>query len=56
MDERICFGLDQSFGNKGSVGRVSVFGLRWCRWGMGRWGVGRWLRPGYGGVRGVMSV
>ena len=26
--ERIGFGLYQSFGNKGSVGRV--FGFRWC--------------------------
>ena len=29
MDERIGFGLYQSCGNMGSVGRVSVFGLRW---------------------------
>ena len=27
MDERIGFGLYQSFGNRGSVGRVSVFWL-----------------------------
>ena len=36
MDERTGFGLYQSCGNRVSVGRVSVFGLRWCRWGMGR--------------------
>ena len=29
MDERIGFGLYQSRGNEGSVGRVSVLGLRW---------------------------
>ena len=28
------FGLYQSCGNGGSVGRVSV--LRWCRWGVGQ--------------------
>ena len=41
-------GLGLGFTNpvrKGCVGRVSVFGLRWCRW-----GVGRGLGPGYGGV------
>ena len=31
--------------NRGSVGRVSVFWLRWCRW-----GVCRGLGPGSGGV------
>ena len=46
MDERI--GLYQSYGNRGSAGRVSVFGLRWCV--MCRWGVGRWLGPGSAGV------
>ena len=30
----------------GSVGHVSVFWLRWCRW-----GVGRGLGPGSGAVR-----
>ena len=30
MDERIGLGLYQFCGNRGSVGRVSVFGLRWC--------------------------
>ena len=30
MDKRIGFGLYQSCGNSGSVGRVSVFGLRLC--------------------------
>ena len=33
------FRLYQSCRNKGSVGRVSVFGLRWCGWlGPGRVG------------------
>ena len=41
--ERIGFGLYQSCGNIGSVGRV--FWLLWCRW-----GVGRRLGPGSGGV------
>ena len=45
VDERIGFGLYQSCGDKGSVGRVSVFWLRWCRW-----GVGRGLGPGSGVV------
>ena len=27
--------LYQSSENRGSVGRVSVFGLRWCMWGEG---------------------
>ena len=31
MDEMIGFGLYQSCENRGSVGRVSVFWLRWCR-------------------------
>ena len=30
MDERIEFVLYQSCGSRGSVGRVSVFWLRWC--------------------------
>ena len=34
MDERIVFRLYQSCGNRGIVGRVSVFGLQWCRWGL----------------------
>ena len=50
--ERIGFGLYQSCGNRESVGRVSMFGLRWCD----RWGMGRGLGPGSGGVGGVMSV
>ena len=29
MDERIGYGLYQSCENRGCVGRVSVFGLRW---------------------------
>ena len=36
VDEMIGFRLHQSCGNRGSVGRVSVFWLRWCRWGVGR--------------------
>ena len=36
MDERICFVLYQSCESRRSVGRVSVFGLRWCMWGVGR--------------------
>ena len=51
MDKRIGFGLYQSCGNRGNVGRVSVFWLRW-----GRWGVGKELGPGSGGVGGVMSL
>ena len=47
MDERI--GFYQSCGNRGSVGRV--FGLRLCRW-----GVGRGLGQGLQGLSGVMSV
>ena len=31
MDERIGLGLYQPYGNR-SVGCVSVFWLRWCRW------------------------
>ena len=42
--ERIGFGFYQSCGNRGSVERV--FGLRWCRW-----VVGRALGPGSGWVR-----
>ena len=39
-------GLWQSCRNTGrSAGHVSVFGLQWCRW-----GVGRGLGPGSGGV------
>ena len=34
-----------------SVGRVSVFWLRWCRW-----GVSRGLGPGSEGWGGVISV
>ena len=33
--EWIGFGLYQSCGNKGTVGCVSLFGLRLCRWGCG---------------------
>ena len=34
--------------NRGSVGRVPVFGLRWCGW--CRSAVGKEIRPGSGGV------
>ena len=34
MDERIGFGLYQSYGDRGSVGHVSVF---WCGWLGGEW-------------------
>ena len=44
----IGFGLYQSCGDRGSVGRVSVFCLRWCGW--CRWGVCRGLGPGLGEV------
>ena len=36
MNKRIGFGLYQSSQNKGNVGCVFVFGLRWCRWRVGR--------------------
>ena len=47
MDESIGFGLYQSLRNRESIGRLSVFGLRWCRWevdrgfdqGLKGWGV-----------------
>ena len=45
----IEFGLYQSHGNRGSVGRV--FALRWCRWG----GIGG-LDQGLEGWGGVMYV
>ena len=45
LDEGFGFGLYQSCGNMRSVGRVTVFGLRWCVW-----GVGMGLGPGSGGV------
>ena len=34
MDKRIKLGFFQCCGISGSVGRVSVFGLWWCMWGM----------------------
>ena len=49
VDERIGFGLYQSCGNRGTVGRV--FGLWWCRL-----GVGRGLNQGLEGWAGVMCV
>ena len=35
MDKRIGFGIYQFCGNRMSVGRVYVFGLRQCRNGLG---------------------
>ena len=49
MDERIWFGLYQSSGDRGSVGHVSVFWLRWCRW-VGNLDTGR---EQWGGVMSV---
>ena len=54
VDERIGFGLYQSCGNRGSVGRVSVFWLRWCRLGVCR-GLDQDLE-GWGGVMYVWAV
>ena len=48
MGEIIGFGLYQYCGDRGSVGQVSVFWLRWC--GGVRWGVCRGLGPGSGEV------
>ena len=48
MDNRIGFGIYQSCGNKGNLGRASVFGLRWCSW--CRLGVGRVFGPWSGRV------
>ena len=48
MVERIGFELYQSWGNRGSVGRVFVFCLLWCGW--CRWGMGGGLGPGSGGM------
>ena len=48
---RIGLGLHQSCQNMGSVGRVSLFGLRWCRW-----GVVRGLDQSLEGLGGVMDV
>ena len=45
MEERIGVGFYQSCWNRQSVGHVSIFGLQWCRW-----GVGKRLWPGSGGV------
>ena len=36
VNERIGFGHYQSCGNRGSIGRVYVLGLRFCEWGVGR--------------------
>ena len=51
--ERIGFGLCQSWRNRGKVGYVSVFWLRWCGW---CWGSGwsAWTRVWEGGV--VLSL
>ena len=54
VDERIWFGLYQSSGNRGSVGRMSVFGCG----GVGDVG-GEWvgvLDQGLEGLGGVMSM
>ena len=51
MDEKIGIGIYQSSGNRGSVGRVSVFELRWCRWGVA-WRLG----PGSGGGRAAVVL
>ena len=48
-DEWIGFGVFQASPKRGSVVRVSMFGVRWCRW-----GVGRGFGPGFGGG-GVLS-
>ena len=32
VDEIIGFGIHQSFGDRGSVGHVSVSWLQWCGW------------------------
>ena len=54
MGERIGFDLYQSCGNRGSVGRVSVFGLRNC--GLCREECVGGLGQGMGGWDCVMSV
>ena len=51
MDDRIGFALYQLCGNRGSVGRVSVF---WCGGVGGEWIGG--LDQGLEGWGGVMSV
>ena len=59
MDVSIEFRLYQSCENKENVGRVSVFGLRWCGlWWCGwrRWAVGRGLDQGLEVWGGVMTV
>ena len=50
MDERIGFGLNQSCGNKGIVGRMFVFWLRLLGGVWGEWVVGSGFGPGSGGV------
>ena len=35
VEDNCFFWLYQSCGNRGSVGRISVFGLRRCRWTVG---------------------
>ena len=51
VNERIGFGLFHSCGNRGSVGRVSVFELWWCMW-----AVCMRIGPGSRGIGGIMSV
>ena len=48
MEERIGFGIYQSCVYRVCVGRVSLFGLRWCVW--CNWEVCREFRLGSGGV------
>ena len=51
MDERIGFGFYQSCVNMGSVGRMSVFLLRWCGVGGVGWEwVGDWTMVLRGGM------
>ena len=56
MYERIGFGLYQSCGNRGSVVRMSMFGLRWCGWCGWGVGVGRGFDQGMEGWGGVFFV
>ena len=55
MGKRIGFGIYQSSRNRGSVGRVSVFGLQRYRWGVGG-GLGQDLDLDLDRWGGVMTV